>query len=400
MANSNKKIGVIVTYPKRGEVHSDFSGIAGYTKNLLMGFSSEQREQVVVFSNIKDQTAVFDDEGVEVNECWTRGSMTLVGSIISEIRKYPKLKVIHLQHEFNLFGGASTVFLYLLLLRKLRQSGLSIVVTFHGVVSPKLIDRQFNSINQIQLPVVVTRVLFDLIFRLSARYIDTVIVHEAYFKNVLVDEYGYNIESVTVIFHGVEDLKSHFTQAEAREKMGIGIDKRVVLFFGFLAGYKGLDLLLDTFEALDKEKYVLIIAGGKPRRVESDKNYLKWYNSIIERISKMPNVIKKGFVPNEQVQEYFAATDVLVLPYLVMLSASGPMSFAIGYNKPFLASSAFEGVLPEAIVFDKNAEALSRKIVECFEAKKIFQGYLNGMKEERLWERISAETFKLYQKSV
>ena len=167
---------------------------------------------------------------------------------------------------------------------------------------------------------------------------------------------------------------------------------------GFLAGYKGLDLLIDAFKKLDSSEYVLIIAGGKSNRVENDKKYLKWYQSLMSKIKETPNIIRVGFVSDQQVYLYFTAADVLVLPYLIMLSASGPMAFSLGHNKPFLASDAFNEVLPSKIIFKRTPEKLSQKLTKFFDNKKAFQDVVEKMREERLWGEVGQKTYKFILK--
>ena len=398
MIDKNREIGVIVTYPEKNKKHTNFSGIAGYTKNLLLGIGSNELKKFVVFSNIKKGGVIFEDSKVEVNECWHRGSLFFVNEIVREIKKYPKLKTIHLQHEFNLFGGPLSIFLYLLLLKKIKALDIKVIVTYHGVVSQKSINKQFSIINQLVLPTIITKILFKFVFSYSSKFIDKVIVHEEYFKSILVNEYSYRKSNVNVISHGVEDFKTQCTQKEARVKLGIRLEKKVILFFGFLAGYKGLDLLIDAFKKLDANEYALIIAGGKSSRVENDKKYLKWYQSLVNKIKGTPNIIRVDFVPDEQVHLYYKAADVLILPYLIMLSASGPMAFSLGYNKPFLASDAFNEVLSPKIIFKRDPKQLSQKLTEFFDDKKSFQIVVEKMREKRLWDKIGQKTFKFILK--
>lgn len=393
-----KTIGIIVAYPEKGERHSNFSGIAGYTKNLLLGFTQEQREKSVVFSNIKSKAKIFEDDEIEVNECWKRNSIFFEKHIIENIKKYPVLNTIHIQHEFNLFGGSLSILLYLLLLRKIKKSGKKIIVTYHGVISQKIIDGNFKKLNQLNFPVFLVKFFFSFIYRLSARYIDKCIVHENYFENILIEEYGFKKNKIEVIHHGIEDnaLMKH---EDALRKLGISSDKKIVLFFGFLAGYKGVNLLLNAFDLLNKDKYFLILAGGKPKRVENDESYEQWFKRIKKRIKNYENILMTGFVPDDQIALYFSAADVLVLPYLQMLSASGPMSFALSFEKPFLASDVFREVLEnDQIIFQRNKENLKNAIEKFFEKKDYFENYIKKRKNERLWSKIGKITFDTYSK--
>ncbi len=394
---NEKSIGIIVTYPEIGRKHVDFSGIAGYTKNLLFGLTGEQRKKIVIFSDIKDGAKIFTEEGIEVNECWQRNKLSFVGQIIKSIKNYPTLEIVHVQHEFNLFGGSLSILLYLLLLKRIKKLNKKIVATYHGVISPKIIDKKFKEVNQLNIPVPLIKFFFGFIYKLSARYIDKAIVHENYFKKVLVNDYGFADNQVDVIHHGIEERSLTLFQKEAREKLKISQDKKVILFFGFLAGYKGVDLLLDTFQLLDENQYFLILAGGKPKRVEKDRSYNAWFEGLESRIKGSQNILQTGFVPDDQIDLYFSASDVLVLPYLQMLSASGPMSFALSFGKPFLASDVFREVLEnDKLIFQRNKESLKRSIELFFGNQSDFNDYIKERKAERSWDRIGQQTFTLY----
>lgn len=395
-----KTVGVIVAYPKKGDKHSDFSGIAGYTKNLLLGMDSKQREKIIVFSNMKHGKKVFVDEDIEVNECWERNSFSFVKQIISAVKKYPGLKTIHIQHEFNLFGGSFSAILYLLLLKKLKKLDKKVVVTYHGVISQKIINKKFKEANQLSLPVALIKIFFAFIYRLSSRYIDKAIVHENCFEKTLIKDYGFKEKQVEVIHHGIED-RQLISKEEARDKLEISQDKKVVLFFGFLAGYKGIDFLLDAFELLEKNEYFLILAGDKPKRVENNEKYKEWFEKIESRIANNPNILKTGFVPDKKIDLYFSAADVLILPYLQMLSASGPMSFALSFKKPFLASDVFREVLEnDKIIFQRNKESLKKAIENFFKNQEFFDEYIKNRRNERLWNKISQQTFQLYENII
>lgn len=398
MNNEKKAIGIIVAYPAKGERHSNFSGIAGYAKNLLLELDNQQKEKIVVFSNIKNKANIFEDEGIKVDECWKRNSFSFAKQILKTIENYPNLKIIHVQHEFNLFGGSASVLLYLLLLRRINKLNKKIIVTYHGVISQKIINKEFKEVNQLNFPISIIKLFFGLIYKISRRYIDKSIVHENYFKKIIIKEYGFKEEHIEVIHHGIEDKQLILSKQEAREKLKIGQNKRVILFFGFLAGYKGVNLLLDAFKLLDQNKYFLILAGGKPKRVEKSKLYREWYKKIEIIIKSNQNILRTGFVPDEKIGLYFSASDILVLPYLQMLSASGPMSFAISFEKPFLASDVFKEVLEnDKIIFERNAESLKKTVEIFFENQDYFYDYIKNRRKERLWKVIGQQTFKLYE---
>jgi glycosyltransferase involved in cell wall biosynthesis len=158
-------------------------------------------------------------------------------------------------------------------------------------------------------------------------------------------------QKIVVIPHGSETTISPPAQAQARRTLGLPEHKFIVLAFGFLAWYKGTDALVAAFSRLPDEKknaMQLIIAGG------DNPNYLdkEYYRSYRKRIKKAAaegkGITITGFVPEEQIAAYFAASDVVVFPYRTLMSSSGPFSFSLSYHKPFLLSDRLSGLFKTA----------------------------------------------------
>ena len=394
--NDNRKIGVIVTYPKSGQKHSNFNGIAGYTKNLLDNMPEEARSKIVVFSNMKEKAIIFEENLIKVDECWERNSLSYWIDIIKAINKYPGLEIIHLQHEFNLFGGILTIPLNLLLFGLLNFFlNKKVVVTFHGVISQKNITRDFIESNNLKGFSFFIKISFKLYYRLASLFLDTVIAHEKYFSDILEKEYKYK-KDIVIIPHGVENFKQTLNQIKARQLLGINKEKKVILYFGFLAGYKGIDLLIKSFNLLD-DSYFLILAGGKPSRVQNNLSYNKWYQQFRRILESKKNILATGFVKEEDIEKYFIACDVVVFPYKVAMSSSGPMSFAIGYEKPFLASDVFSEILPKEMIFKRTPKDLARKLEEFFNDQEEIKKDIKEMKEKRLWNQIGNQTYEIYK---
>lgn len=394
----NKEVGFITIYTSAGLHHSQESALAWYSKRLILGMNEESRQKLIVFSNIKNTKQIFIEDEVEVNECWQRNKLSFVGEIISEIKKHPDLKVIHIQHEFNLFGGPVSILLYLHLLRKIKKLKKKIVVTYHGVIPPRAIGGDFNKINQLNLPNFLIRVFFRFIYRWSAKYINKTIVHAEYFKKILTDAYGFQSDQIEAIPYGIDEVHLKMSREEARKRLNISEDKKVLLFFGFLAGYKGIDLLIEAFQGLDPKENILILAGDKPRRVENDVKYNSWYRSMTEKVKGIPNIFRVGFVPDRDVEIYFQACDVLIMPYLQLFGISGPMSMSIAYQKPFLMSDIFQDVMSnKSIIFKRNPDDLVKKIEEFFQDKHQFDNYIRVLKDERSWHNAGKKTFEIYK---
>ena len=145
---------------------------------------------------------------------------------------------------------------------------------------------------------------------------------------------------VKVLYHPWYDhFDSKIEKSSARLQLGIPEESKVLLFFGLIREYKGLDCLLEAFEQLDSS-FHLIIAGefyGK-RDV-----YDRWLNSPLlnERIH-----LADHFVPDENVHTYFSASDLCVLPYR-SATQSGVTATAFHFGIPCLVTDV--GGLQDAV---------------------------------------------------
>ena len=215
----------------------------------------------------------------------------------------------------------------------------------------------------------------------------------------MLKKYGFWDKQVVVIPHGVEDLSLSITKQEARNQLNIPQDKKVILYFWFLAGYKGIDLLLDWFENLDPNQYSLILAGGAPKRTLKDPSFKKWYDMIDQRAKKMPWVIRIWwFIPDEMIPVIYAASDLLIMPYLYMLAASGPMALALAYGLPFLVSEVFSPVIAnKSMRFNKTPSDLAKKVEAWGQSPDMLESLILELRAERLWGIVSEKTVLLYR---
>lgn len=391
-------IAIVVTYIDQDQKDLKSSALGWYTSNLLENINPAFNKKLVVLSNIQDKKKIFEKNGILVDECWHKGKLSFWMEIIQVIQKYPGLGIIHFQHEFNQFGDLLSVPLSLILafyikiiLRK------KIVSTLHGVISQKIINKDFSKINNLPLPTFLLKVFFGTFYRITGFLANSFIVHESYFRDILIKEYHYN-KPIGVIPIGIDDKEISLTKNTARKKIGIDPKKKVVMFFGFLAGYKGIDLLVDAFNKIKDDSYYLIIAGGKPKRVEKDKKYSSWFNALEQKCKQNTNILMTGFVSDADLEKYFISANLIVLPYLFSLSASGPITLATAYKIPFIASNSFKGIIDDRFLFEKNTTSLKNKIVDFFaQGDQPDLEYINYLKKSRSW-RISADkTIQIYK---
>jgi len=131
-------------------------------------------------------------------------------------------------------------------------------------------------------------------------------------------------------------------QESARRELGLCREDRVLLFFGYVRPYKGLDLLLRALEEIQSSvpSVRLVVAGEFYEDPDG-------YRSLAERLGVSDRVLfLPGFVSAERTAILFAAADCCVLPYR-SATQSGVAELAKGYGVPLVVTPA--GSLPDAV---------------------------------------------------
>ncbi len=150
------------------------------------------------------------------------------------------------------------------------------------------------------------------------------------------------VPNKTVLFHP-HPVYTHFgkklNKEKARQMLGLPSDATVFLFFGLIRHYKGLDTLLRAFAGMPHHAH-LLIAG---EAYES----LAPYENLIKTSPNAKNIhLHARYIPDEEVQTYFSAADVNVLPYKTA-TQSGVLSVAYHFDLPVLVTDV--GGLREAV---------------------------------------------------
>ncbi len=136
------------------------------------------------------------------------------------------------------------------------------------------------------------------------------------------------------------------TQDAAREILGLDKDLPVALFFGFVRPYKGLRYLLQAIDRVRRERPVHLLVVGE--FWDDKQTYLKQIQK--SDLSSHVTIIDR-YVPNEEIGAYFAAADVLVLPY-VETSQSAVLRLSLDLHLPVIATRV--GGLSESVIEDVN----------------------------------------------
>jgi glycosyltransferase involved in cell wall biosynthesis len=155
-------------------------------------------------------------------------------------------------------------------------------------------------------------------------------------------------KKIVVIPFGINNTLSTMalTGEQAREALGLGLHRKVMLFFGHIKPYKGLEHLIEALGELRKrdESYLLLIAGP----VKHGDEYFQRIRETIYRTETYSSIFEHiGFVADEKVQLYFRAADVIVLPYIHVFQ-SGVLFLAYSFGLPVIVTDV--GSLKEDVV--------------------------------------------------
>ena len=391
---------VISIYPEEGSRHSSISALAGYSKNLFECLPDSHRNKTTILTNIKgDGPRTFMDTDMLVQECWKKGSLGFWSQIIKTIKRQPTIKTVHLQHEFNQFGSALTVLLIpwmLFCLRVFHKK--KVLITFHEVISQDVLTPGFVKSTNIPIPAWAAKVIFNVYYRIACSNADIVITQAEHFQSVLETQYKVR-KQMEIIRIGSRMRKETITQDQARQKLGIDQEARTLLFFGMIDWRKGLDLLLDAFEQLPDENYRLLIVGGPPNRIKDTPDYKAWHDRIQKRINTIPGVTATGYVASEDIETYFRASDLVVLPYIVPQLVSAVLTMALSYDRPFIGSDVFTGTVDDIFLFKQSSTDFSDKINWSFNTgMNDLNTHCVKLRTELSWEKSARKMSELYTK--
>ena len=243
-------------------------------------------------------------------------------SLLSTI-KQNKADILHLHwldHFFLLRVGKLksffklTLFIFQLLILKL--TGTKIIWTVHNIKNHKNKHLELDRLGAI----------------LVSKIADGLIVHSHTAKDEIIKAFHLRgDEKIFVVPHGnyIDIYENNISQLEARKKLNIPESSLVLLFFGLIHPYKGVIELSKAFKQLNFEDIRLSIAG-KPCNDELAEQIIKEVKDN-EKIIFIP-----GLVPNEELQIYMNAADVVTLPYKQFLT-SGAVILAMSFGKACIA---------------------------------------------------------------
>ena len=189
-----------------------------------------------------------------------------------------------------------------------------------------------------------------------------------------------------------DNFGEKISKEAARKYLGIGKEEKILLFFGFIRNYKGLDILLDSMKLLNLKpqtsNFKLLIAGEFYEDRKACDEQIKQLG-IADSL-----ILKTDFIPDSEVKYYLCAADVVVQPYR-NATQSGVTPLAYHFEVPMIVTNV--GGLPSLVpdgkvglVAEPNAESIAEKIIEYFDkGAETFLPYLKEEKKKYSWVKMT-----------
>jgi D-inositol-3-phosphate glycosyltransferase len=244
------------------------------------------------------------------------------------------------------------------------------------------------------------------------RQLDHILVHTRLMKQQLIEVFRVEARKITVTPFGITSVlpKTSLTRTAARMALNLSPKDKVVLFFGNIAPYKGLEYLVDAFEQLATRDpdMRLVIAGQLKcptaywRRIQAGINAKPLDKAVIQRIE---------YIPDQQIEVFFKAADVLVLPYIHIFQ-SGVLFLSYQFGLPAVCTdvgSMREEVQPghEFLVCPpQDSHALAGRIAAYFESglffglEKMRESITHHTQQKNSWQKIGLLHLDVYRRAM
>jgi glycosyltransferase involved in cell wall biosynthesis len=248
------------------------------------------------------------------------------------------------------------------------------------------------------------RLTLQIQYRLSHH----IFVHTEKMKRELIDEFGVKDVRVTVIPYGINNAvpDTQLTPADAKKRLGLRDHERTLLFFGRIAPYKGLEHLVSAvLQVLGRRDDYRLIVAGMPDRCE--EYWSTVLNEIHENIQGEKIILKPEFIPDDEIEVFFKAADVLVLPYKEIFQ-SGILFLGQSFGLPVLASDvgSFKDEVVEGktgMIFIPADTADLVRAIELYFASDLFKDLTNRRRdisayanERHSWNTVGQLTASVY----
>lgn len=382
MARKANSVVYLSTFPPRE------CGIATFTKDLVDAMQKKYNPALKprVLALNDDITDIYSYEK-QVTHQVTASNIEEYVNLARELNAAEHVKLVHVQHEFGLFGGdwGDHVLPFFQVIEK------PVVVTFHTVLpnpEPKLLH----------------------IVQFILQHAEATVVMNQFSKAILQEEYGAHDSRVYVIPHGIPYVSS---PDGTDEKKKLRIENHLVLStFGLLSRGKGIEYALRALPSVIKKVpdllYLILGVTHPVVRNQQGEEYRKFLHAEVKRLGLQNHVrFYNKYLSLEEIISFLKSTDIYVSPTLDReQSVSGTLSYALGCGTPVVSTDSLyaKSIVTEGagiLVKPKDSSAIALALLSlCADTKHLKDMRKTAFAETRhmTWSNVALSHFQVYQK--
>ena len=201
--------------------------------------------------------------------------------------------------------------------------------------------------------------------------------------------------SINIVHPIYDNFGDIISKEEARKHLNLPVNEKIILFFGFIRKYKGLDLLLEAMNntSIREANIKLFIAGEFYDNKEE-------YELIIAKYNLANSLyLRTQFIDNSEVKYYLSASDFVIQPYK-HATQSGVTPLAYHFQKPMLVTNVggLANLVPHmevGIVTEPNVDSIAAGIMKLYELGEThFLKHLCEEKKKFSWEHLTTAIIK------
>ncbi len=216
-------------------------------------------------------------------------------------------------------------------------------------------------------------------------------------EKVRNDLYSFTSKPAVQVVHPLYDnFGEGVSKDEARKQLGLPEKEKIILFFGFIRKYKGLDLLLHAMndKRIRQSNIKLLVAG---EFYESHKEY---DDLIVQLGIASQLILRTDFIKDSEVRYYLSAADFVIQPYR-NATQSGVTPLSYHFEKPMLVTNV--GGLPQlvpdgkvGVVTEPDPSAIATGILQLYElGENYFLPHLREEKKKYSWHKLAEAILQL-----
>jgi len=362
-------------------------GVAEYSRCLVDSLQNKGTTIFVVTQNMARKSTSEKpsfERNVRIFEIWNPKSIINQFKIFRQILgMHPN--IVHIQYgPYSGYGGLLGEPLFLLLVL-LKLSRLCCIVTLHSIWLPQEVtSRVYEKLKSTFLSKLAS-IYYYFFMKIFLKSCNLVLVcvnfNRSAIAKQIIELFGLPNSKVHQIVHGSANPISLQQKLKAKEKLGV--KGKILLCTGFVRPDKGYEYAIEALDSLKKKNMQLkLIIAGTPNTMEG-WNYLSSLKKQGKKLHLSGDVIfDTRYLPEKDLLDYFASSDLLLLPYSRRVGPSGPLAIAASSGLPTIMTVdpkfALSNVSPFVkLVPPKNSKALASMIEKMFDDDQTMEKMVN-----------------------